>query len=49
MKNVLIRMGDNILLRKCSIIEIINNELKNRCKSNVTGIGPLNTLLTRFM
>ena len=32
MKNVLMELKDKILLRKRSVIETINNELKNSCQ-----------------
>lgn len=35
MKNALKEMKDKIMLRNRSVIETINDELKNMCKSNI--------------
>lgn len=40
MKNVLMELKDKILLRKRSVIETINDELKNICQIEHSGTDP---------
>jgi len=45
MKNSLMTMNDKILLRKRSLIETVNDELKNICQENIRDIEVLRILL----
>jgi hypothetical protein len=49
MKNVLMEMKDKIMLRKRSVIETVNDELKNMCQIEHSRHRSFNNFITNLL
>ncbi|MFO0320967.1 MAG: transposase, partial [Bacteroidota bacterium] len=49
MKNILMEMQDKILLRKRSVIETVNDELKNICQVEYSRYRSFNNFITNLL